>query len=122
MPRKLGNTAELTAAPIETADVAWKLELGDRHLDSNLIRLAPHGSIAAHTGGEVDVLVHVLAGSGTVGAESGDISVGAGDLLWLPRFSKRSFTAGEQGLSYLTVHTHREASLTIEPFDGDRGR
>ena len=120
LPRKLGNTTELTAAPTDAADVAWKLELRDRHLDSNLIRLAPGGVIGEHKGGEVDVLVHVLAGSGTVGTEGDKVAVTAGDLLWLPRFSQRSFTAGADGLSYLTVHTHREPSLTIEPFDAER--
>ncbi|MFT4200297.1 DUF2249 domain-containing protein [Gordonia sp. (in: high G+C Gram-positive bacteria)] len=121
LPRKLGNTAALTDAPTDAADVAWKLELRDRHLDANLIRLAPGGSIGEHVGGEVDVLVHVLAGSGTVGTEGEDVAVAAGDLVWLPRQSRRSFTAGPDGLGYLTVHTHREPSLTIEPFDAERG-
>ncbi|GED96836.1 DUF2249 domain-containing protein [Gordonia crocea] len=120
LPRKLGNTTDLTQAPTDAADVAWKLELRDRHLDSNLIRLAPNGKIDTHTGGEVDVLIHVLAGSGTVGTEGEAVEVGAGDLLWLPRYSQRSFTAGPDGLSYLTVHNHREPSLTIEPFNADR--
>ena len=114
-PRRLGNTAELTAAPTDAADVAWKLTSPDRHLDSNLIRLAADGEIAAHAGGEVDVLVHVVAGSGTLGTEAGDLPVTAGDLLWLPRRSQRAFRAGPDGLSYLTVHTHREPTLTIEP-------
>ncbi|QKT06291.1 DUF2249 domain-containing protein [Gordonia sp. X0973] len=120
LPRRLGNTAELTQAPTDAADVAWKLGFRDRQLDSNLIRLAPGGSIGQHRGGEVDVLLHVLAGSGTVGTEGEAVEVTAGDLLWLPRYSTRSFTAGPDGLSYLTVHTHREPSLTIEPFDADR--
>lgn len=114
-PRKLGNTAELTRADVDAADVAWKLQSADRHLDSNLIRLAPDGEIGEHAGGEVDVLVHVVAGDGTLGTEAGDVPVTAGDLLWLPRRSRRSFRAGSGGLSYLTVHTHREPSLTIEP-------
>ncbi|GAA4680869.1 DUF2249 domain-containing protein [Gordonia humi] len=114
-PRRLGNTAELTERPVDAADVAWKLTSSDRHLDSNLIRLAAGGAIAAHAGGEVDVLVHVVAGSGTLGTEADDVEVSAGDLLWLPRRSRRSFTAGPDGLSYLTVHTHREPTLTIEP-------
>lgn len=118
--RRLGNTAELTQREVDAADVAWKLDFGGRGLDSNLIRLAPGGEIATHRGGEVDVLVHVLSGSGTLGAETGDVAVTAGDLLWLPHHSQRSFSAGPDGLDYLTVHTHREPSLTIEPFDPTR--
>lgn len=114
-PRKLGNTVELTHAAVDAADVAWKLEFADRHLDSNLIRLAAGGEIASHAGGEVDVLVHVTAGDGTLGTEAEDVPVTAGDLVWLPRRSQRAFHAGPDGLSYLTVHTHREPSLTIEP-------
>ncbi|WOC12852.1 DUF2249 domain-containing protein [Gordonia sp. MP11Mi] len=114
-PRKLGNTTELTGAAVDAADVAWKLQSADRHLDSNLIRLAADGEIAEHTGGEVDVLVHVVAGEGALGTEVGDIAVTAGDLLWLPRRSQRAFRAGPAGLSYLTVHTHREPTLTIDP-------
>ncbi|MGB3602964.1 DUF2249 domain-containing protein [Gordonia sp. (in: high G+C Gram-positive bacteria)] len=114
-PRKLGNTADLTANEVDAADVAWKLDFDNRGLDSNLIRLAPGGSIGKHKGGEVDVLIHVIAGSGTLGTEAGDVDAVVGDLLWLPNGSERSFTAGPDGFSYLTVHTHREPSLTIEP-------
>lgn len=120
IPRVLGNTTERTRAGIESTEVAWKLDFPDRGLDSNLIRLAPGGAIGAHRGGEVDVLVHILAGSGTVGTEADDVAVTAGDLLWLPHHSLRSFTAGSDGLSYLTVHAHREPSLTIEPFNPNR--
>ncbi len=114
-PRVLGNTTELARGVVAGADVAWKLDVADRDLDSNLIRLAPGGSIGEHRGAEVDVLIHVLAGAGTVGTETGDVPVAAGDLLWLPRRSRRSITAGDAGLAYLTVHGHREPTLTIEP-------
>ncbi|ALG83722.1 cupin domain-containing protein [Gordonia phthalatica] len=120
IPQVLGNTAERTRAEVETTEVAWKLDFPDRGLDSNLIRLAPGRSIGTHRGGEVDVLVHILVGSGTVGTEADDVAVTAGDLLWLPHHSLRSFTAGPDGLSYLTVHSHREPSLTIEPFNPNR--
>ena len=120
IPRVLGNTAERTRTEAETTEVAWKLDFPDRGLDSNLIRLAPGGAIGTHRGGEVDVLVHILAGAGTVGTESDDVAVAAGDLLWLPHHSLRSFAAGPDGLSYLTVHSHREPSLTIEPFNANR--
>lgn len=118
LPRKLENTARETVGLAERTTVAWKLDLPERHLDANLLRLPPGGSIDTHAGGEVDVLVHVVAGSGVVGTSDGGIEVTAGDLVWLPRFSTRSFTAGDDGLDYLTVHTHREPSLTIAPLRG----
>jgi quercetin dioxygenase-like cupin family protein len=119
VPRKLGST-DRAAASGDASRVAWKLDLENRHLDANLIRLPPGGAIAEHTGGEVDVLVHVVAGSGVVGTEGGGFGVAAGDLVWLPRFSTRSFTAGNDGLGYLTVHLHREPSMTVEPFRANR--
>ncbi|KXP01386.1 DUF2249 domain-containing protein [Tsukamurella pseudospumae] len=114
-PRIVGNTSALTESAVERADVAWKLDTDGRGLDSNLIRLGAGGVIGAHQGSEVDVLVHVLRGSGTVGTATGTVDVAAGDLLWLPRRSERAISAGPDGLDYLTVHTHRTSSLTIEP-------
>ncbi|MFC0314565.1 DUF2249 domain-containing protein [Gordonia phosphorivorans] len=113
VPRILGNSADAVAGG--EAGVAWKLDMNDRALDANIITLAPGGGIGEHVGGEVDVLVHVLDGTGTVGTQTGPVPVTAGDLLWLPKRSRRSFAAGEAGLSYLTVHTHREPTLTITP-------
>jgi hypothetical protein len=37
------------------------------------------------------------------------------EYLWLPRRSRRQFTAGPDGLRYLTVHQRRQA-LVLEPF------
>ncbi len=113
VPRKLGNSADAVAGG--EAGVAWKLDLPQRDLDSNVITLAPGGGIGEHTGAEVDVLVHILDGSGSIGTETGQVAVEAGDLLWLPKRSRRSFTAGDGGMSYLTVHTHREPTLTLTP-------
>ncbi|GAC79958.1 AraC-like ligand binding domain-containing protein [Gordonia malaquae] len=114
MPHKLTNTADLTLEPVDANTVAWKLDEAPRGLDSNLIRLPAHGEIGGHVGGEVDVIVHVVAGSGRIGSGDRELDVVAGDLLWLPRRSHRSITAGDDGLSYLTIHTHREPTLTIE--------
>lgn len=113
VPRKIGNSLDAVAGG--EPGVAWKLDMDPRGLDSNIITLAPGGGIGEHTGAEVDVLIHILDGDGSVGTETGPVPVAAGDLLWLPRRSRRSFTAGDGGLSYLTVHTHREPTLTITP-------
>lgn len=116
VPRRIGNSADVVAGG--EAGVAWKLDMADRGLDSNIITLAPGGGIGEHTGAEVDVLIHVLDGTGTVGTQNGPVEVAGGDLLWLPKGSRRSFSAGDGGLSYLTVHTHREPTLTITPSAG----
>jgi quercetin dioxygenase-like cupin family protein len=86
----------------------WKLEVRERDLDSNIIALSPNGGIAAHAGAGVDVLIHVPSGSGRLDTEQGPIDLVPGALLWLPKRSRRQFTAGPDGLRYLTVHQKRQ--------------
>jgi hypothetical protein len=105
LPQVLTNTAEVASGPDVTGAV-WKLEVRDRDLDSNVIALTPR--IDAHAGADVDVLIHVLAASGQLGTEHGVIDLVPGALLWLPKRSRRQFTAGPDGLRYLTVHQKRE--------------
>jgi uncharacterized protein (DUF2249 family)/quercetin dioxygenase-like cupin family protein len=107
LPRVLTNTAELAAEPDHTGAV-WKLEVGERDLDSNVIALAPNDGIDAHAGADVDVLIHVLAGNGQLTTEQGEIDLAPVALLWLPKRSRRQFSAGPDGLRYLTVHKKRE--------------
>ncbi|HEY8473154.1 MAG TPA: DUF2249 domain-containing protein [Natronosporangium sp.] len=111
LPRILANTAELAAGAGE-ADVTgavWKLQLGERDLDANVIALPPGESIAAHDGPDLDVLVHVLAGAGRLTTERGVLDLEPGALVWLPRRARRQIDAGPAGLRYLTVHRRRQA-------------
>lgn len=103
LPRILASS---TAAPAR-AGAAWKLAEAGRGLDANLIHLPAGDSIAAHEGPELDVLVHVAAGSGTLSTAEGELPLTAGDVVWLPKLSVRGFTAGAEGMRYLTVHTRK---------------
>jgi uncharacterized protein (DUF2249 family)/quercetin dioxygenase-like cupin family protein len=107
LPRILTNTAGVISDPDATGAV-WKLEVRERDLDSNVIALAPGGGIDAHAGADVDVLIHVLSGNGRLDTEQGAVELVPGALLWLPKRSRRQFTAGPDGLRYLTVHKKRE--------------
>ncbi|SBS74062.1 conserved hypothetical protein [uncultured Mycobacterium sp.] len=113
LPRVLVNT---TADPdgIEST-VAWRLEPRDRDLDSNIIALPPDGVIDTHTGPDLDVLIHVIAGSGQLGTERGGVELAPGALVWLPRRSERRVSAGPNGLRYLTVHRRRESLVLQAP-------
>lgn len=113
LPRVLVDTTALSAEPAapDVTGAAWRLDVRDRDLDSNIIALPPAGTIDAHAGPDLDVLVHVLAGSGTLTTELGTVELTPGALLWLPRRSRRAFTAGADGLRYLTVHQRRQALL-----------
>lgn len=123
LPRILANTTNIAAGDPEpdVTGAVWKLPMRDRDLDSTIIALPPGGVIDAHTGPELDVLVHVLAGSGQLVTELRALDLRAGDLLWLPRRARRQFTAGSRGLRYLTVHQRRQA-LTLEPPGPPAGR
>ena len=112
LPRVLTDTRDL---PTDAdAGAIWKLQVSDRDLDSNIIWLPPGDTIDPHTGPDLDVLVHVLNGDGTLLTELGDLPLTAGALVLLPRRSRRGFNAGTNGLRYLTVHRKREA-LTLTP-------
>lgn len=85
----------------------WRLDDPDRQLDANLIRLAPLQLIEDHDGPDLDVLIHVVHGSGSLGTDDGAIDLAPGAVVWLPRRSRRGFAAGPHGLAYLSVHTRR---------------
>lgn len=106
----LGDTADRTTGDV--ARVTWKLQMRERDLDSNIITLEPGEVIDTHAGPDVDVLIHVLAGSGELTSELDTLTLRGGTLVWLPRRSRRSFVAGPDGLRYLTVHQRRQA-LTL---------
>ncbi len=110
------DTAALARnADRSAAGAIWKLDPTQRDLDSNLIALPPGGGIDAHEGPDLDVLVHVVAGSGQLHSDGQVLDLRPGTLLWLPRRAPRQFTAGPEGLSYLTVHQRRRVGgLQIE--------
>lgn len=119
LARVLASSAELLAdatngdaGPAHGA--VWRLEPRQRQLDANVVRLDANGTIAAHDGPDLDVLLHVLAGSGRLVTAAGTVDIGAGQLVWLPRRSRRAIAAGPDGLAYLSVHQRRPA-LSVGP-------
>ncbi|MGE3289605.1 MAG: DUF2249 domain-containing protein [Pseudonocardia sp.] len=112
LPRLLADTTAL-ATGSDAGGVRWTLPATQRDLDANVIALPPGGTIGEHTGPDVDVLVHVLAGGGWMSTERDAVDLAPGALVWLPRRSRRGFAAGPDGLRYLTVHQRRQA-LVLE--------
>ena len=114
-PKVLVRTDQLMAeADDDAAGAIWKLQEPDRDLDSNVIALPPAGTIEPHTGPDLDVLIQVLSGAGTLHTANSDIDLVPGTLMWLPKRSRRGFTAGSTGLRYLTVDKKRPA-LNLQP-------
>lgn len=114
LPRIVCDTMTIIHHGQPETGVVWKLPMHQRDLDSNIIRLAPGGSIGAHAGPNLDVLLLILHGTGRLTTEIHIIDLHPGALIWLPRHSRRQFTAGPRGLSYLTVHRRRQ-SLILNP-------
>jgi quercetin dioxygenase-like cupin family protein len=78
-----------------------------RQLDANVVRLPTGQRVDTHAEPDLDVLLLVLSGGGTLGTAEGSRQLTEGTLLWLPHTSSRSLAAGEDGLCYLTVHRRR---------------
>ena len=111
LPRVLCNAYAVGRgeAAGDAAGALWKLEMRERHLDANIIRLQAEACIEPHLGPDLDVLAFVVGGSGELINSVGTVALACGDVVWLPRRSERSFHAGPDGLSYLTVHQRRPA-------------
>lgn len=109
LPRVVGSTAGASSPDQHDVGAVWTLPARERDLDANVIHLPAGEAIGAHAGPDLDVLIHVVAGSGRLGTELDEVALEPGQLLWLPRRSRRSFAAGTEGLTYLTVHRRRTA-------------
>src|SRR5690606_21515316 len=107
-------------APLLDTDLAgngvhWSLSAsGD--LNANLVRLESGAEMAAHRNDEVDVLVVVLAGSGHLVSDTTTVALSAGVVAHVAKGTTRSLHAGDDGLTYLTVHRRRDPlSITRRP-------
>ncbi|MGA5518189.1 hypothetical protein [Streptomyces pseudogriseolus] len=113
LPRILCDTAALAAAVgDDRAGALWRLAESGRQLDANVVRLPPGHRVDTHREPDLDVLLLVLAGHGTLTAPDGEHPLPTGALTWLPHGSTRSLSAGPAGLTYLTVH-RRRPGMTI---------
>ncbi|MGW5464304.1 cupin domain-containing protein [Streptomyces sp. NPDC003996] len=107
--RVLCDARALAESPPQPGGVLWKLAESGRQLDANVVRLAPGDRITAHTEIQLDVMLLVVSGDGVLGAGPADEAqpLAEGALAWLPHGARRSITAGEAGLTYMTVHRRR---------------
>ena len=109
VPTLACDTAALLDALPDTAGVLWKLAESGRQLDANVVHQPAGRRVETHQEPDLDVLLMVLSGDGILGAGAEDTPrrLDPGLLMWLPHTSIRSITAGQDGLSYLTVHRRR---------------
>ncbi|MFD3563231.1 cupin domain-containing protein [Streptomyces sp. NPDC058686] len=102
---------------LRTADASrtgalWKLDGAARQLDANLVRLPAATVVAEHVEPDLDVLLVVLEGDGSLRHADEEEQLAPGALVFVPRGERRSVAAGPDGLAYLTAH-RRRPGLTI---------
>ncbi|MEV4969543.1 hypothetical protein AB0K59_00815 [Streptomyces scopuliridis] len=117
-PSVLCDVRQLTGLLPAPAGALWKLAEDGRQLDANLVHLPPRQGVETHAEGELDVLLLVVAGTGTLGTAEGPKPLAEGTLIWLPRGSVRGITAHAEGLSCLTVHRRRPGIQIRSSEDG----
>ncbi|UOE45523.1 DUF2249 domain-containing protein [Agromyces larvae] len=116
LPRIVVSGAHAIDTPVDAAGSVWRLRPSRRDLDSNIIVLPPGDEIRRHEGPNLDVLVFVIAGSGTLETELDAVPLEPGAVVWLPRRSQRRFVAGDGGLRYLSVHARKPGlGITARP-------
>lgn len=120
VPRVLHDLQPIRADhTVSPAGVVWRLAEAGRQLDANVLNLPAGQTIGTHAEPDLDVLLVIVAGCGTLGTETGRLTLLPGELVWLPRGSTRSLTAGTDGLAYLTVH-RRRPGMQIRSSGADR--
>jgi mannose-6-phosphate isomerase-like protein (cupin superfamily) len=100
---------DLGAIDVDGASGAvWSLPHGG-DLDANIVHLHPTDAIGEHANDEVDVLIVVLAGNGTVSIDGTSHALRPGIAALVPRAAVRAITPGVGGVTYLSVHRRRGA-------------
>ncbi|MFJ9037113.1 hypothetical protein ACIRF8_11070 [Streptomyces sp. NPDC102406] len=107
----------LLAELLEGADPAatgalWRLEGAARQLDANVVRVRPGARGEAYVENDLDVLLVVAEGHGTLRRAERDEELKPGTVVFVPRGERRGVSAGDDGLVYLTVH-RRRPGMTI---------
>ena len=105
--RILADVRELVEDLRVPSGARWTLAEPGRQLDANLIHLPAGHQVDTHTEPDLDVVLVVVAGAGSIGTPDGTQTLAEGNIAWLPHGSTRSVTAGTDGLSYLTIHRRR---------------
>jgi len=105
--RILADVHELVEDSPVPSGARWALAEPGRQLDANLIHLPAGQRVDTHTEPDLDVVLVVVAGGGTVGTPGAEQTLADGNIVWLPHGSTRNITAGPNGLSYLTIHRRR---------------
>lgn len=87
--------------------------IGSRDLDVNAVSWPPGAGVEAHVNPDLDVLVVVTGGSGTLSLDGEETLLRAGEAVIVPAGARRAIRAGADGIAYLTAHRRRERGLRV---------
>jgi mannose-6-phosphate isomerase-like protein (cupin superfamily) len=76
-------------------------------LNATLLSWTPGGGVAEHVNEERDVLLVVIAGSGTLSCDGEEYALRPGIAVLVPKGRLRGIAAGSAGIRYLSVHLRR---------------
>ncbi|MEM7096564.1 MAG: cupin domain-containing protein [Actinomycetota bacterium] len=82
----------------------WGLD--SEQLNANLVVVREGDTLPEHVNGEVDVLMVVTGGRGSVTVDGAPVDIADDTLVLIPRGARRSVSATTT-LSYLTIHVRR---------------
>jgi mannose-6-phosphate isomerase-like protein (cupin superfamily) len=95
----------------------WGMASAD--LNATLLSWPPGHVVPEHVNGDLDVLVVVLMGRGSVTIDGQPHELGVGSAILVPRGVRRRIVAGDGGVRYLSIH-RRRGPLQIEPLRGSQ--
>lgn len=117
VPIPANEVVDLNNVKVVGNGVQWTLR-EPRDLNVNLVSLDPRSSVGEHNNVDVDVLLVVLSGSGELMIGAQVIDLKAHVAAHVPKTTRRSVRAGEDGVVYLTVH-RRRSPLGVTRRDSD---
>ncbi|HEV2060374.1 MAG TPA: cupin domain-containing protein [Solirubrobacteraceae bacterium] len=90
----------------------WGMASAD--LNATLLSWPSGHEVPEHVNEELDVLIVVLTGRGTVMIDGRPHDLGPGSAILVPRGVRRRIVASDSGVRYLSIH-RRRGPLQIEP-------
>ncbi|ACQ78278.1 Cupin 2 conserved barrel domain protein [Beutenbergia cavernae DSM 12333] len=118
VPRLVGDTRRAWTRPPDAVGAVWALDVPDRDLDANVIRIPPGERIEEFAGPDLDILWVVLDGEAHLTSGTTVVEMLPGAIVWLPSGSRRGVVPGPDGVRYLTVHLRKEPTVlrpTVRP-------
>lgn len=91
----------------------WAFETDD--LDCSLVNWKASEGIVDHVNSEVDVLIIVLQGDGTLNIDGSQFDLAPGFVALIPKGATRSISGGPEGLAYTSIHKRRKRLRPTDP-------